>query len=129
MNYFYLSLILTMMVSFSSSNGCICLGLKYRPICGRNKRTYFNWCFMACDNVRRAYSGPCTDCKCPNIVSPVCGDNGHTYVNSCEATCDRALVAYEGTCRHVFIQEEVPMNECSCPKAYDPVCGANNQTY
>ncbi len=74
---------------------------------------------MMCDNVRSAYEGVCTGCKCPEIIKPVCGHDGHTYTNSCEASCKKAVVVSEGQCQ----------GGCDCPQNYDPVCGRNGKTY
>ena len=84
----------------TTQNTCLCPINNYNPQCGRNGRTYMNYCLMLCDNVRRDHKGPCKVCKCPDVLSPVCANDGQTYVNSCEANCKEVLVLHEGRCRN-----------------------------
>ena len=47
---------------------CICPGYRYNPVCGRNGKTYYNYCLMKCDEIKLASFGTCNNCDCPDIV-------------------------------------------------------------
>ena len=82
-----------LVLGFNQQKICRCAFSRgYNPVCGANGKTYFNRCFMKCDEVIRKYEGVCNGCGCPDVLRPVCGDDGFSYINSCEATCHRAVV-------------------------------------
>lgn len=73
---------------YNTQKICRCLNNRdYTPVCGANGKTYFNKCFMKCDEIKERYRGVCVGCGCPDVVQPVCGDDGFSYINSCEANC------------------------------------------
>ncbi|XP_075985453.1 uncharacterized protein LOC142982701 [Anticarsia gemmatalis] len=44
--------------AFVARNPCQCSDI-YKPVCGRDKQTYDNKCFMQCENVKLKHVGAC----------------------------------------------------------------------
>lgn len=113
------------------------------PICGTDKRTYHNVCYLqwaSQENVANGkppinldYLGVCkkdTGCVCPAVYDPVCGSDGKTYGNLCLLICENKKreqqvpplppikVAYKGECI-----------KCYCSDVWYPVCASNYQTF
>eukprot|EP00877_Chromochloris_zofingiensis_P011000 jgi/Chrzof1/6153/Cz17g13120.t1 len=114
----------------------------YRPVCGKDNKTYSNKCEAACQKVDIAYNGSCkgtdTSCNCIEVYAQVCGEDGITYSNECKAACATTSVAYNGTCKPTTKPNPSPgltfqlsyvYIECVCPLSYRPVCGVNGRTY
>jgi len=96
----------------------------YDPVCGRDKRTYFNSCHASasCANISIACKGECPCCSCEKHYRPVCGKDGNTHWNVCTAGCKGTTVKCKGKC-------PCRRRYCRCPRIYHPVCGKNGITY
>mmetsp|Transcript_17621 Transcript_17621/g.52951 ORF Transcript_17621/g.52951 Transcript_17621/m.52951 type:complete len:490 (-) Transcript_17621:234-1703(-) len=87
------------------TKSCPCSRI-YKPVCGKNGKTYSNSCLARCAGVTVSYQGKCykktpaptaKPCICTRIYKPVCG-NGRTYGNACEAKCAGVTSVTQGAC-------------------------------
>jgi hypothetical protein len=101
----------------------IMCNMLYKPVCGRNGKTYPNRCHAQRAGVKVRHAGQCftpvpddnvlrdpgvrpepkppasgSQTMCPMIYQPVCGADGKTYPNSCHATRAGASIAHTGAC-------------------------------
>ncbi|XP_075980135.1 uncharacterized protein LOC142979211 [Anticarsia gemmatalis] len=100
----------------SFGDHCVC-SKTWVPVCGSDKRTYANECFLRCE-LREAGGhltyrpGTCEEydsqrsCACTLIYKPVCGSDGNTYGSLCDLECAkgdhvRLHLAHEGPCKYV----------------------------
>ncbi len=100
----------------------------YNPVCGRNGKTYSNFCYLEKALVPFKHKGKCQvltlpkDCSkliCTKKFEPVCGVNGKTYRNKCDI-CGKTKIGHFGGCSHIC--------HCNFDK-YEPYCGINGVTY
>ena len=79
---------------------CKCRNM-WKPVCGKNGKTYRNSCMANCNGVKTLCNGRCPcpkQCPCPRILKPVCGKDGKTYGNSCMAKCEGVETQCDGKC-------------------------------
>lgn len=88
----------------------ICDQVSRSPVCDVNNQDYQNSCFLAHNNKKYAYRGPCLH-NCRN-VGEVCGINGKTYVSECAAFADYVSVDYGGPCVTVGLITDKKTQQC-----------------
>ncbi|XP_062600249.1 serine protease inhibitor dipetalogastin-like [Saccostrea cucullata] len=72
--------------------------MDYRPVCGKDNKTYSNACRARAAGVPIASQGKCKVCPCQKIMKPVCGVNEVTYDNECLANC-AGVTFFPGPCK------------------------------
>ncbi|XP_017768615.1 PREDICTED: reversion-inducing cysteine-rich protein with Kazal motifs [Nicrophorus vespilloides] len=125
---------------FQCINGTAnCGSLPKEPVCDVDNKEYANSCFLAHNNRKFAYQGPCLQ-GCA-YLGEVCGINGKTYISECAAIADYVSVDYVGPCVTVgaitdskTIQcptikcKPLPRADClgfTPPGACCPICGGS----
>lgn len=83
--------------------GQVCT-LEHMPVCGIDKRTYGNMCYLETAGVKLAHEGACERTErppaaCTKEYAPVCGTDENTYGNTCMLKSSGEEFAYEGECR------------------------------
>ncbi|XP_044759007.1 reversion-inducing cysteine-rich protein with Kazal motifs [Coccinella septempunctata] len=100
-----------------------CKNLPEEPVCDTENRQYPNSCFLAHNNARFAYKGPCLK-NCQNS-GQVCGINGRTYSSECAAFADMVSVDYLGPCVAVGLITDTKSPSCAnviCKELSNPNC-------
>lgn len=93
------------------------------PVCDTKNRQYPNSCFLAHNNSRFAYKGPCLK-NCQNS-GQVCAINGRTYMSECAAFADMVSVDYLGPCVAVGLITDTKTPSCAnviCEELSNPNC-------
>ena len=118
-NIYLLLLLLTTSICAQSSffndsigylDGCPILDM---PVCGVNKRTYQNACFLAKASIEKAYDGWCQHDK-----------DELDFQNSDSEDDFNARTEENG-----YLPDNYPFLECPCNNNFRPVCGTNGITY
>jgi len=101
---------------------CVCTE-QFKPVCGKDGKTYSNSCKAACADVPVDYEGECVNCgTCSGSYTDGC--------NTCMCSTDDVL----GACTKRFCFSPgtprcISDPDCVCTDDYKPVCGKDGKTY
>ncbi|MDD2537654.1 MAG: Kazal-type serine protease inhibitor family protein [Candidatus Absconditabacteria bacterium] len=88
---------------YDSSKDPIMCTMDYRPVCGKDAKTYGNACSLAAAGVEQLHEGECVAEDKPTICTleyaPVCGTDGKTHGNLCALQASDAGLLFSGECK------------------------------
>nr|QRN45223.1 inhibitor serine protease 1 [Tineola bisselliella] len=114
----------------------------YDPICVSDQQTYYNICYLRCENEYREqvglkplwmkYEFACiyVPCNCPNTYSPVCDEYGSSHYNFCYLDCASRQSRVNGYGSIAYQHGGLCIGDpCACPYVVKPLCAYDGKKY